>query len=133
VSPLRPASCAGLRRACGRAPLGAIELQRGVGVDDAAQLGHALAESLAVLREGDEIRSTDDEVDVERSATDVESGNVPHDDAQVAILADALTYLLDDVTLADVALERRLGLAPQGGAEQAAEAPHALVVRRHAD
>ena len=73
------------------AELGLVELERRVGVDDAADLAGAdLSRScLAVLGERVEVRAADDEVDVEVAAADVERREVAELRAEVLELARA--------------------------------------------
>src|SRR5207245_5696033 len=113
------------------APLRAVEPQGRIGVHDATELRRAAAQPLAVVGQSHEIRSADDEVDVEGAAADVEARDVANRHPDVPELSQTLADLLDDVALADVAAEGGHRLAAERRAEQAAQAPDAIVVRGH--
>ena len=85
--------------------LGAVELERGVGVDDAAELLGPHAQLLGVGGERLEVGAAEGEVDVEVAAADVEGRHVAHRAAQVRELGEARADRRHHVALAVVAAE----------------------------
>ena len=78
------------------AQLGLVELERGVGVDDAAAApSSAAAQLLGVVGERLELRAADDEVDVGAAAADVERRrSCARDSADRRELREPLAHLL---------------------------------------
>src|SRR5919106_433631 len=84
-----------------------LELERGIRVEDAAELDGSAAEALPVFRQRLEVGPAQDEVDLEATAADVERGRVAHGEPEIAELAQPAPDLLHDVALAVVSLEGR--------------------------
>ncbi len=96
------------------AQLRLVELERGVGVHDAADLLGAVAQVFGVGDELFELRAAQDEVDVEAAArAEVERRRVADADAQRRVLAHAPPDLLHHVLLRVVAAEGLQRLAVQ--------------------
>jgi len=89
--------------------LGLVEPERRVGVEKPKGL-LTVAQALRVRRKRLEVRSPENEVDIEASPADVESGDVPDRDAKIAILAESSPHLLHHLKLGVVSAERGEGV-----------------------
>ena len=112
--------------------LGLVEPERRVGVKKPEGF-LAVAQALRVCRKRVEVRSPENEVDIEGSAADVESDDVPDRDAKIAILAESPAHLLHHLKLGAVSAERGEGVQARGAPHQPGEREDALPVRGKLD
>jgi hypothetical protein len=111
------------------AELRLVELERRVGVGDAAHLEHARAQLLGRVAQRLEVRPADVEVDVDGRAAQVEGGRVPDGDAEVAVALELGPERLHHVALRVVAAERGERIEPQEPADEPGEREVPLRVR----
>ena len=111
---------------------GTIELERGVGVDD-AEVGRLLAQFLGESREVLEHGPLDRDVDFGRAAAEVEGLHVARAAPQIRELAHDLAHLPHHLPLVVVALERLHRLQLQSLLEQPTDREQPFLVRRDAD
>src|SRR4029450_7486704 len=79
--------------------------ERGIGGGDAAEGDARGAHLCRKARKRLEVGATEDEVDVEAAAPDIETGDIAHEDPEVAELPHLQPHLLHDLALVVVAAE----------------------------
>src|SRR4029450_3091823 len=109
--------------------------ERGIGGGDAAEGDARGAQLFRIARQRLEVGATEDEVDVEAAAPDVETGDIAHEDPEVAELPHPQPHLLHDLALVVVAAEGPERVTLERLAPQPGETERPVIVwgRAHVD